>query len=103
MFYFDCGNAEDVEHKVEMKNQYMIVSNVNKCVFTGDTIFVGGCGRFFEGTPEQMLAAMDVARARPDDTLVFPGHEYTMANMKFCDKAEGSSNKKISEFTNTFK
>ena len=44
-----------------------------------------------------MLAAMDVARNFSDDTKIFCGHEYTKANMEFCMKAEGISNKKIGE------
>ena len=51
--------------------------------FTGDTLFVGGCGRFFEGTGEQMLQAMRKLAALPPDTLVFCGHEYTVKNLEF--------------------
>jgi len=54
-------------------------------VFTGDTLFHGGCGRFFEGTGEDMHKALNVTLAGlPDDTRVFPGHEYTKSNVKFC-------------------
>ena len=42
-----------------------------------------------------MLAAMDVALELPEDTKMFCGHEYTMANLAFCDKAEGKSNPSI--------
>jgi len=56
----------------------------NRAVFTGDTLFIGGCGRFFEGTPEQMNTALNVILARlPDDTMIYCGHEYTIANLKF--------------------
>ncbi|KAL6151590.1 Cytoplasmic glyoxalase II [Exserohilum turcicum] len=56
----------------------------DRAVFTGDTLFIGGCGRFFEGTPEQMHAALnETLAALPDDTKVFPGHEYTKGNVKF--------------------
>lgn len=55
-----------------------------RAVFTGDTLFVGGCGRFFEGTPAQMDAALNtVLGALPADTTVWPGHEYTKGNVKF--------------------
>jgi len=54
-----------------------------RAVFTGDTHFVGGCGRFFEGTPDQMLKNMDNLAALPKDTFVFPGHEYTAANLEW--------------------
>ncbi|KAJ1030106.1 hypothetical protein NDA16_001019 [Ustilago loliicola] len=54
-----------------------------KGVFTGDTLFISGCGRFFEGTPEEMLAAMDKLSSLPDETTVYCGHEYTKANVVF--------------------
>ncbi|KAF5644372.1 hydroxyacylglutathione hydrolase [Fusarium sp. NRRL 25303] len=55
-----------------------------KAVFTGDTLFIGGCGRFFEGTAEEMHVALNKHLASlPDDTVVFPGHEYTRSNAKF--------------------
>ena len=52
-------------------------------VFCGDTLFSVGCGRIFEGTPEQMLASLDRLAALPGDTLVCCGHEYTVANCAF--------------------
>ncbi|KAF5253570.1 hypothetical protein FOXYS1_14524 [Fusarium oxysporum] len=55
-----------------------------KAVFTGDTLFIGGCGRFFEGNAEEMHEALNKRLAAlPDDTVVYPGHEYTKANVKF--------------------
>ncbi|WP_424195725.1 hydroxyacylglutathione hydrolase [Ampullimonas aquatilis] len=52
-------------------------------VFCGDTLFSCGCGRLFEGTPEQMLASLDKLTALPDDTLVYCAHEYTLPNIRF--------------------
>ncbi|WVQ83003.1 hydroxyacylglutathione hydrolase [Cryptococcus sp. DSM 104549] len=52
-------------------------------VFTGDTLFLAGCGRFFEGTPAEMHAALTKLGKLPDDTLVFNGHEYTKGSAKF--------------------
>jgi len=52
-------------------------------VFTGDTLFIGGCGRFFEGTGAHMLQAMQKLKALPPETYVFCGHEYTVANLAF--------------------
>lgn len=48
-----------------------------------DTLFLGGCGRFFEGTAEEMHAALTKLGKLPDDTLVFNGHEYTKGSAKF--------------------
>ncbi|KAM0558530.1 hypothetical protein ACHAPJ_004725 [Fusarium lateritium] len=56
----------------------------DKAVFTGDTLFIGGCGRFFEGNAQEMHDALNKRLAAlPDDTVVYPGHEYTKANVKF--------------------
>ena len=60
-----------------MMNEYMIVKGLDRCIFTGDTIFIGGCGRFFEGNAKGMLYAMDLMLSLPDDMKIFCGHEYT--------------------------
>jgi hydroxyacylglutathione hydrolase len=46
-------------------------------------MFVAGCGRLFEGTPEMMFEAFQKLGALPDDTRVFCGHEYTESNLRF--------------------
>ena len=60
-----------------------VVYYIDNCLFTGDTLFGGGCGRLFEGTPEQMLASLDKLSDFPDDALVYCGHEYTSVNLNF--------------------
>ncbi len=52
-------------------------------LFCGDTLFSGGCGRLFEGTPAQMLASLDRLAALPPETRVYCAHEYTASNLKF--------------------
>ncbi len=59
-----------------------------KAVFSGDTLFVGGCGRLFEGTAQMMFEAMQQLAALPDDTRVFCGHEYTESNLTFAAHLE---------------
>jgi hydroxyacylglutathione hydrolase len=54
-----------------------------RCVFTGDTLFIGGSGRFFEGTAKEMLANFDLLSSLPLDTYVYCGHEYTVSNLEF--------------------
>lgn len=54
----------------------------------GDTLFSLGCGRLFEGTPEQMLASLDRLAALPDQTLVCCAHEYTASNARFAQTVE---------------
>jgi len=51
--------------------------------FVGDTLFALGCGRLFEGTPEQMWKSLSKLKALPDDTLVYCAHEYTQSNARF--------------------
>lgn len=51
--------------------------------FVGDTLFAGGCGRLFEGTPEQMHGSLQRLATLPDETMVYPAHEYTLSNYRF--------------------
>lgn len=60
-----------------------IEDNVPGELFCGDTIFAGGCGRLFEGTPAQMVASMTKLRQLPDNTRIWCAHEYTLGNLKF--------------------
>jgi hydroxyacylglutathione hydrolase len=57
-------------------------------LFCGDTLFSGGCGRLFEGTPAQMLASLDKLAALPGATRVCCTHEYTISNLKFARAVE---------------
>lgn len=60
-------------------------------MFTGDTLFHGGCGRFFEGSAEEMDKALNkTLGSLPDDTRVYPGHEYTKANARFGESVSKS-------------
>ncbi|CAG0896657.1 unnamed protein product [Cyprideis torosa] len=56
----------------------------SRVVFTGDTLFIGGCGRFFEGTATEMHEALNKILGKlPGNTSVFCGHEYTVQNLKY--------------------
>lgn len=57
-------------------------------LFCGDTLFSGGCGRLFEGTPAQMLTSLEKLAALPGDTRVCCTHEYTLSNLKFAREVE---------------
>jgi hydroxyacylglutathione hydrolase len=57
-------------------------------LFCGDTLFSGGCGRLFEGTPAQMLDSLDRLAALPGDTKVCCTHEYTLSNLRFARVVE---------------
>lgn len=57
-------------------------------LFCGDTLFSGGCGRLFEGTPAQMLASLERLATLPAHTLVYCAHEYTLSNLRFARAVE---------------
>ena len=57
-------------------------------LFCGDTLFAGGCGRLFEGTPAQMTVSLAKLAALPDATKVYCAHEYTVSNLCFAVAAE---------------
>jgi len=57
-------------------------------LFSGDTLFSLGCGRMFEGTPDEMLASLDRLAALPKSTRVCCGHEYTQSNARFARAVE---------------
>ncbi len=63
-------------------------SDPRPVLFCGDTLFAGGCGRVFEGTPAQMSASLARLAALPDDTLVYCAHEYTASNLRFARAVE---------------
>ncbi|KAF7552567.1 hypothetical protein G7046_g7364 [Stylonectria norvegica] len=79
---------------------FFVEDGDDKAVFTGDTLFIGGCGRFFEGTAEEMHEALNNRLAAlPDDTVVYPGHEYTKANVKFGESVlQSEAVKKLHSF-----
>ncbi|KAL7816904.1 Metallo-hydrolase/oxidoreductase [Trichoderma aethiopicum] len=63
---------------------YYMEDSTGRAVFTGDTLFISGCGKFFEGNGAEMHEALNNRLAAlPDDTVVYPGHEYTKSNVKF--------------------
>lgn len=64
---------------------YFAASNL---CFTGDSLMAGGCGRVFEGKPEQMWTSLQKIAALPPETLICSGHEYTAANLRFAATIE---------------
>jgi hydroxyacylglutathione hydrolase len=57
-------------------------------LFCGDTLFAGGCGRLFEGTPAQMVESLAKLTSLPEQTAVYCAHEYTLLNLKFAREVE---------------
>ncbi|PTB41955.1 hypothetical protein M441DRAFT_67495 [Trichoderma asperellum CBS 433.97] len=79
---------------------YYMEDSTGKAVFTGDTLFVSGCGKFFEGSAAEMHEALNNRLgALPEDTLVYPGHEYTKSNVRFTiSVSQTEPIKKLQEF-----
>ena len=67
-------------------------------LFCGDTLFTAGCGRLFEGTPEQMHGSLKKLMALPDNTKVYCGHEYTESNLRFAMSVEPKNPKLAARF-----
>ena len=60
----------------------------NGCLFSGDTLFAGGCGRLFGGSPEQMFDSLRRLAVLPEETALYCAHEYTEANLRFAMAVE---------------
>lgn len=65
-----------------------LVLEDHRIAFVGDTLFAMGCGRLFEGTAQQMHASLQRIAGLPEDTALYCGHEYTLANARFAAHAE---------------
>jgi len=73
-----------------------------KAAFVGDTIFVLGCGRLFEGSPEDMFGSMAAIAGLPDETKLYCAHEYTLTNAKFAVTVE-PDNQALLDYVETAK
>ena len=65
-----------------------LVFDEDRVAFVGDTLFAMGCGRLFEGTPEQMYRSLQRIAALPEATRLYCAHEYTLSNARFSAHAE---------------
>ena len=61
---------------------------VGDALFTGDTLFTAGCGKFFEGTATEMLENLKRLKTLPEITNIYCGHEYTMENLEYAHQAD---------------
>jgi hydroxyacylglutathione hydrolase len=66
-------------------------------LFSGDTLFVGGCGRMFEGSAKQMHQSLNKLASLPTNTKVFCAHEYTLANRAFARAVEPNNGALIAQ------
>ena len=65
-----------------------LIFDEDEIAFVGDTLFAMGCGRLFEGTPQQMFASLGRIAALPEETRLYCAHEYTLSNGRFAAHAE---------------
>lgn len=70
---------------------YLANSENEKWLFTGDTMFIGGCGRIFECDANTMYQSLNKLAALPPETLLYPGHNYTIENYEFALTIEPSN------------
>jgi hydroxyacylglutathione hydrolase len=93
--YFGGQNGSNINHSTN--NAPQDSQDVSApLLFCGDTLFAGGCGRLFEGSPAQMYSSLEKLATLPDNTLVCCAHEYTLANLNFALAVE-SNNEKLQQ------
>lgn len=90
---YDFGAARSIVYDVPGHTRGHIAYwfKDDSALFCGDTLFALGCGRLFEGTPQQMWTSLGKLRALPDDTRVYCAHEYTQANARFALSVDGTN------------
>ena len=74
----------------------------NQILFCGDTLFAMGCGRLFEGTPEQMFASLNKIKKLPNKSLIYCAHEYSLNNAMFALSVEPSNEQLKKRFKKIF-
>ena len=89
----DTVTIEDLELEIEVLDvpghtAGHVAYFAGNTAFVGDTVFAGGCGRIFEGTPEQMLRSIAKIGGLAEDTSIYCAHEYTLANLRFACEVE---------------
>ena len=88
-------------HTLDHIAYYLETSPSGPALFCGDTLFAGGCGRLFEGTPKQMLNSLGLIQALAADTEVYCAHEYTLSNLRFACVVEPNNRDLLSRFEDT--
>ncbi len=86
------GHAVNIIHTPGHTDEHIIYHIPSaEMAFVGDTIFALGCGRLFEGTPEQMWNSLSHIMAMPEATKLYCAHEYTLSNAKFAVSVDGDN------------
>lgn len=83
------GNLTIKVYYVPCHTRDHVLYHCQDALFTGDTLFIAGCGRFFSGSPEEMHFALNEVVAKlPEETKIYCGHEYTASNLRFAVHVE---------------
>lgn len=101
--YFGDERLEVIATPGHTKDHVCFYFPDSNIIFTADTIFSMGCGRMFDGTPEEFFNSIQEIKSLPDETLIYCGHEYTKANGEFClsvDNNNSALKKRMIEVTN---
>ena len=88
IYEFGAEKAEVFDIPGHTRGHIAYFAGNQRWLFCGDTLFAGGCGRLFEGTPQQMVDSLDKLAALPGETKVYCAHEYTLSNLRFACEAE---------------
>jgi len=88
-FDFEGHEVRIIENPGHTLGAISFVAEAN--LFSGDTLFIAGCGRVFEGTMEMMKTSLAKLRDLPDDTAIWCGHEYTVKNLEYAATVEPDS------------
>ena len=75
-----------------------LIFDHDRVAFVGDTLFAMGCGRLFEGTPQQMYRSLQRIAELPADALLYPAHEYTLSNARFAVHADPANQSLAARF-----
>lgn len=98
-FSFGAQNINVIETPGHTSGHIIYHLPQSNLAFVGDTLFKMGCGRLFEGTPQDMFDSLAKIAALPDETLLYCAHEYTVSNGRFALTIEPNNQDLIDEIT----
>jgi hydroxyacylglutathione hydrolase len=88
LYHFEM-NVKNSKEKHIKDNKFTSIN----CLFTGDTLFIGGSGKFFEGDAQDMYYNLELIKSLSIDTQIFCGHEYTVSNLEWALGIEWENDK----------
>jgi hydroxyacylglutathione hydrolase len=96
---FELGGFKFEARHVPAHTRGALAYRLEEACFTGDTVFTGGAGRLFEGTPGELFRALfEVLGRLPASTVFFTGHEYTLKNLEFARTIEPNNSNLVARY-----